>query len=334
MSGSQNTQTQSTYYKPGYTTHGIKGGPGYHPYGKIGYIEPLQSIGHPEEDSGPVSRFTAVHRKLKKGQKAPYVGGHPIFNQERLEPGHYKLSNPYLERYNVENANSQIPYDPNFKYKFPEDMRHAVHIDEIATDAARVPHTWLRPEVEIDKAEDEMFDYFDNISSEALDSKKELLRLKGYSEAEINKAVGDLREKEIQKNLKSANIVSLPSITTPQSVITGNGGMAMARPAMTHEQALQRYGRQIRTGIGRGAVTTAEEIARMGYDPSIFTRPIEQLSPEKRLALVNRTTQRRVATGKSPYGVTTRMFDEPSTFSTGNRAFNISQGVRRRRVEI
>ena len=341
MSGSQNDQTYSTYYQPGYTTHGILGGPGFHPYGKIGYIEPLQSIGHPEEDSGPVSRFTAVHRKLKKGQKTPYVGGHPIFNQERIEPGYYKLSNPYMERYNVENAQSQLPHDPNFKYKFPEDMRHAVHIDEVANDKARTPHQWLRPDVEIDKGEDEMFDYFANITAEALESKKQLLRLKGFSDAEIDKAIDDLRTSEIQKNLKSANIVSLPSITTGQSVITGNGGMAMAKPNLTQAQRIAGqkgtiskqdarilYGQPQRV-IQRSSEDTALELARQGFDPTLLSsqslmRYRSQFG-ERALHL----TERMITSGKK-YGQTATNFEPASSFGASQRAFNIQSGVRRK----
>ena len=342
MSGSQNNQTYSTYNKPGYTTHGItSAGGGYHPYGKIGYIEPLQSIGHPEEDSGPVSRFTSVHRKLKKNQKTPYTGGHPIFNQERIEPGYYKLSDPHMARFNVENAQSQIPHDPNFKYAFPEDMRHAVHITEIAGDASRAPHQWLRPSVEIDTHEDEMIDYFANISSEALNAKKQLLRLKGFSEAEINKAITDLREKEIQKNLKSANIVSLPSITTSQSVNIMPSGIATSKPNMTSVQRIggQRglssqdarslYGPQRRINIERSTDDTAQQLAEQGYDPTLLSRQrlfeVRHKHPERVIPLSERLMRKG-----NVYGVSTAEFDQPSSFTRATRAYNIQPGVRRK----
>jgi len=264
--GSQNRQTQDARFY-----HGISSaGGGYHPVAKIGYIQ-QEEHAYPEEESGPVSHYTAVHRKLKKGQKAPYVGGLPIFNQEPIAPGHYKLSNPYMDRGNVENANSQLPHDPNFKYKFPEDMRHAVHIDEVALDSARAPHQWSRPDVEIDPSEDATIDYFANISDEALSAKVELLRLKGFSEEEINKAIKDLREKEIQKNLKSANIVSLPAVTTSQSVVM-DGGMAMARPDVTEARGvggrrrvtLSDLAARRRAEIQRSQNTTALDLATRG----------------------------------------------------------------------
>lgn len=224
----------------GYTVHGILGGPGYHPVAKIGYIEQLPHD-YPASDFVPLDYFTAVGNKVKKSQRKPYVGNNPLFVQERVAPGYYKLSDPYLQRGNVENANSQIPQNKNFKYAFPEDLRDAVVVHEMSDNAARAPRQWLRPEVEIDMGEDEMFDYFANISSEALNAKKELLRLKGFSESEIDTAIADLRKKEIEKNLKSANIVSLPSIVIPQSVVMADG-VATSQPDMVVAQRVS--GRQ------------------------------------------------------------------------------------------
>jgi hypothetical protein len=328
MNGSQNTQTQGNYFY-----HGVKGGPGYKPIAKIGYIQ-QEPHDYPQEESGPVSHFTAVRRKLKKGQKAPYVGGSPIFNQEPVEPGYYKLSDPFMDRGNVENANSQVPHDEKAEYKFPEDMRHAVRIDETALDAARAPHTWAKPDVEVDESEDKMIDYFANISDEALKSKKELLRLKGYSEEEINGAIKDLKEKEIQKNLKSANIVSLPSITTPQSVVMDNT-VATTRPSEIQARAIGgRLNPNARTyvprlNIQRSQNTTALDLAETSRSSLPSSMPSVNTRRLARAEAVFPTEQLSGYLGRRARGEATRF--EEARFQAHLEAF---AGVRRNVTQI
>jgi len=192
----------------GLSTHStVRGGPGYFPNGYStggGNVNVVPSdMDHPGFEGSKVAHFTNTHHRVKKPARVE------IFDQDiRPAPGYYKSTLwDGFENGNIPNIRSSLVTENGNIYEFPQDFLHATGVLDLQHDQASAPHHWLRPVVEEDHSEEMLEDYFNNISSQVLRDKVQILKEQGYDEDEIQRVMEKVREADIMRKFNKPESV-------------------------------------------------------------------------------------------------------------------------------
>jgi len=195
----------------GNSTHStVEGGPGYFPTGystgggyeiKLNPYVNNQSTDnflYPGWEGNKIARYTSTKVKTDKHLRDTF------YERFRPEPGVYASTKwGHFEEGNRGDSMSALHQTNGQEYQLPHDFLSAAGVLELQHDIAAAPHQWLAPIVELDHTEEQLQNYFEDISSKALADKVEILREEGYGEEEIANAISKAREADILRKFKN-----------------------------------------------------------------------------------------------------------------------------------
>lgn len=166
----------------GYTTHNILSAVGYKPSGN--------KVGAPAAHRTPQSTSPEIIQK--KSSRLNYVSNKP--EPARLAPGVVKLTIGDPTGYRDLN---------DYQYQNSENFNEALVVAAHMYEQSQMPHQWVKEPLPEDNSGNEIEEYFSHISGEQFESKVEALRQQGFTNPQINAAVGRMREAAIDKALKA-----------------------------------------------------------------------------------------------------------------------------------